>query len=160
MKEIKFRAKRIDNGRWVYGQYFKTPLTDENSGTTPDAGWFFLIGETRHCIVQDSVAFVIDERTLGQYTGKQTKGVDVYEDDIVSMVEVNNERTSEYITPIIWEDASFVMKSGESDYDTFLAAWCGGINTYPLFEMEVIGNIHDNPELLEVGSDVKNRMDR
>lgn len=36
-REIKFRAKRIDNNDWVYGHYFISPLTDENSGTKPEA---------------------------------------------------------------------------------------------------------------------------
>ena len=44
MREIKYRAKRNDNGEWVYGDYFNYTLTDEDSGTLPDAGWFFLTG--------------------------------------------------------------------------------------------------------------------
>lgn len=68
-REIKFRGKRTDTKSWVYGHYFKTPLTDENSGTQPDAGWFFLNGETRHCISeQHGVAFTIMPETVGQFT--------------------------------------------------------------------------------------------
>lgn len=64
-REIKFRAKRIDNENFVEGNYFKTPLTDENSGLNTSTGWFFLAdGITRHCIEQNGVAFVIDPETL------------------------------------------------------------------------------------------------
>jgi len=45
--EIKFRGKRIDNGNWVCGYFFETPLTDENSGAKPENGWFFLTGEKK-----------------------------------------------------------------------------------------------------------------
>lgn len=59
-----FLGKRIDNGEIVQGQYVTTPLTDENSGTTPEAGWFFLTGEIRHCIIRNHCAFVVDPDTI------------------------------------------------------------------------------------------------
>ena len=80
--QMKFKGKRIDNGEWVSGHYFTTPLTDENSGIAPNFGWFFLSdGIKRHCIERDNVVFVVDpdtikrdfgigdeERTYGPYT--------------------------------------------------------------------------------------------
>lgn len=63
--EIRFKGKRADTGEWVSGYYFKTPLTDENSGTDPEVGWFFLTGETRHCIsTEDGVVFVVDPESV------------------------------------------------------------------------------------------------
>jgi len=62
---IQFKGKVIDSDRYVTGNYFKTPITDENSKTDPDAGWYFLKGETRHCIAtKNGNVFVINPDTL------------------------------------------------------------------------------------------------
>ncbi len=140
MREIKFRGKRIDNGEWVFGD-----LLNCEDGS-------------KKIVNSDDFYEVIPE-TVGQYTGlhdsKRTKeypeGQDIYEGDIVHMIEVGKDFCREYITDIKWEDCCFCMKSEKmDDYDTFLGAWSGNLeNTYPLFEMTVIGNIYDNPELLK-----------
>ena len=75
MEDIKFKAKRIDNGIWVSGHYFVSPLTDENSGTSPDKGWFFLSdGIKRHCIERDGVVFVVDSETIKRDFGVEDEG--------------------------------------------------------------------------------------
>lgn len=89
---------------------------------------------------------------LMQSTGlKDLNGVEIFEGDILKIIEVTNEGISEYITDVIWEDCSFVFKSDGVDYyDSFLGSFSGDPNkTYPLFELLVIGNVWDNPELLE-----------
>lgn len=134
MREIKFRAKRIDMDRWIYGQYFITPLTDENSGTTPDAGWCFLSGEKRHCIVQDSVCFIIDLNTLGQYTGlKDKNGKEIYENDIF--------KAPHDFGPGGFDERQAVVRWHElQGYQ-----W----NYWLLDQLEVVGNIYENPELMQ-----------
>lgn len=63
--KVKFKGKRIDTGEWVEGYYFVSPLTDENSGTTADKGWFFLTGKRRHCIsTETGVVFVVEEDSV------------------------------------------------------------------------------------------------
>lgn len=61
----KFTGKRIDKDEWVEGYYFVAPLTDENSGSPAEAGWFFLTGEKRHCISTESgVVYIVQENSV------------------------------------------------------------------------------------------------
>ena len=105
MNEIKFRGKRVDNGKWVYGYYFQKqnpfsvdglPITHYISNVPP----FY---------------YVVDPETVGQYTGMKdgTKweelsyesqiewlkhdtaenfhGIDIYEGDIVKFEDTESE---------------------------------------------------------------------
>lgn len=154
-RQIKFRARRIDNGTWVYGRYFRTPLTDENSGSKPEAGWFFLSGQPRHCIEADGVAFVIDQETLGEFTGIKGKNdVEIWEGDVLTAAMKSaypyfDNGKPNYVAVVEWCFAGFHSvlqcvnpeKSGISN----------GVNE-PLEEsemFEVLGNIHEHPELLK-----------
>ncbi|MBS9782028.1 MAG: DNA-packaging protein [Gammaproteobacteria bacterium] len=86
---------------------------------------------------------------LMQYTGlKDKNGKKIYEGDILSIIVIRGENLYEYTTDVIYEDAEFTIKGENTEqYDTFLSAYAGdGIN---LAEAEIIGNIYENPELLE-----------
>lgn len=127
MREIKFRGKRLDNGEWVYGYAAKFA-----HGTVP-------------VILEDSEENGIDSRkvisdTVGQFTGRHdTNGNEIYEGDIVVIGGVikgyvrYNARYWRY--EIAAEDEPLEnerIPSGRPE-----ECWM------------VIGNIHDNPELLK-----------
>jgi uncharacterized phage protein (TIGR01671 family) len=144
MREILFRGKRADNGEWVYGyltnkRFGIATETIETSGTNDDG--------TR----QLDLYGVVPE-TVGQYTGlTDVNGKKIFEGDIVkSEVDLwHNERKKERVARI-----------GEVIYDKELCQFGTDVKGFSkCFTLrrlfggfnEVIGNIHDNPELLKVG---------
>lgn len=144
MRTIKFRGRRIDNGEWVYGYFVGT--TDSVAIIIPfekvnyDVGY---IGDSECC-------YCLPE-TIGQFTGLFDKnGNEIYEGDILVWGE-NGYKS----TPLI-----AMFKHGAFGY-TYIEDWfhsfAGNTNfTFnPLntdIRFEIIGNIHDNPELLKGGN--------
>ena len=127
MREILFRGKRADNGEWVEGYY--SPV---NIPITGNMGHFINVGGYR--------AVEIDPETVGQFTGLCDKnGVRIFEGDIV--------RYGDTIHRVVFE-----QRNGTAYFGLVYAA----CETLPfghyqdLKQIEVIGNIYDNTELLEV----------
>ncbi|EAA0076098.1 hypothetical protein JIL33_000299 [Listeria monocytogenes] len=145
MREIEFRGKRIDNGEWVYGNLmqFEDSATfifaDERKGASTLTYAHFIINNMH----------AIDEKTIGQYTGlKDKNGKKIFEGDIVAFSEddfhVFNSQV-EYFS----EDGypAFDIKVPSTYY--FDSNVFSEVSMSGLYEIEVIGNIHENPELLE-----------
>lgn len=127
MREILFRGKRVENGEWVYGGYYGICRI-----TNKDGGFKY-----EHLMHQSNnePLYMVDPETVGQYTGLTDKnGKRICEGDIVKTY-------NEYIAVIIFEGAMFLVKCEGYDFQ-FSQENCPDI--------EVIGNIHDNPEMLEV----------
>ena len=139
MREILFRGKRIDNGEWVEGYLAAydmiCPSHTYPVDTVSATGLFY--GLTPY------VGFVdIDPATIGEYTGLTDKnGERIFEGDILEH----------------HAQGDIIVNRGEVGWDERHGMWVHKLNTMtPSFYMhnhaavEVIGNIHDNPELLEV----------
>lgn len=134
MREILFRGKRKDNGKWVEG--FVHCVTDNY---TAKNCWYITTFKKldNEEIVLTGQYEVIPE-TVGQYTGlPDENGTKIFEGDIVYILKQDES------AEIAWDKdlARYIISSANmiADFDNF---WN--------FEMEVIGNIYDNPELLEV----------
>lgn len=140
MREILFRAKRIDNGEWVEGQYAYI-LNSKTENGEP----------IKHFICNGTNVFnyEVDPETLCQYTGfKDKNGNRIWENDIISI------NTYDYMEPS--EDFF-----GKVVYCEAWACWCiqqpDNEKPIPLCECEgsyqtdrfVEGNVFDNPELLK-----------
>ena len=131
MREILFKAKRLDNGEWVQGAYVKREK------------WKWAEGKnvTHFILVQDEYGFTwrkINVETLCQFTGLIDKnGKQIWENDIVEIP-----REDGYFV-IDWNDteAKWQMK--------FVDGFCYDFDNYWSFEIEVVGNKFDNSELLE-----------
>ena len=132
MREIVFRAKCADNGEWVKG----VPHFENNKCFMITD---LLIYEEYQCTGVENVE-VIPE-TIGQYTGLQdNKGKMVFEGDVV------NDEQSGYNYSIKWfsEYGCFALanKNGHVEFG------CDELEIF-LNDLVVVGNIHDNPELLK-----------
>lgn len=137
MREILFRGKRVNNGEWVEGIYYPVKYsgfsipggTDYNILTYPSGG-----GEIQ--------AQVISE-TIGQYTGLTDKnGVKIFEGDIVTYNKEYGGETREKGT-VYWCDGAFWVENVQDEEGY------GLLGALVKYQLEVIGNVHDNPELLE-----------
>lgn len=145
MREILFKAKRLDNGEWVEGSLIST---EDNSG-------FILRSKTKAFIPKGTNTFCstecyeIDQTTLCQYTGLTDKnGKKIWENDIVSINAYSyDEPEDDYFGVVKYceKDACWVLKNNER-FDEIICECFGSYTT----QMINHGNIFDNPELLEV----------
>ena len=134
MREIWFKAKRIDNGEWVEGYYvmFSTSITHPYSHTN---------GEHNIITVPHNERYKIDPETLCQDTGLTDKnGRKIWENDIVY---IPYENLGDSTCRVVFKRGAFI---GEL-YDGCEDSIC-----YTNKEF-VIGNIFDNPELLRKESE-------
>ena len=125
MREVLFRGKRKDNGEWAEGLLWKKKYNHNKLFIScfPDKD-------------DNEEVFVICPETVGQYTGLTDKnGKRIFEGDIFNIEypeTIVKNAVIEYVGASFYGSTSF-------DY------W--ELDDY--LEIEVIGNIHDNPELLK-----------
>lgn len=134
-REILFKAKRKDNGKWVEGQYayINNPLTENGQ-------------PIRHLICNGTNIFnyEINPDTLCQYTGLTDKnGRKIWENDIVQAWSEGSNAIGKVIRRV---DGLYIM------YPAYQKKEFWGLypNKNGKTTVEVIGNIFDNEELFEV----------
>ena len=147
MREILFRGKRCDNGEWVQGYYIRANHHWHKHGIHKDwialgasanGGWFALHNK-----------YAVKSETVGQFTGLTDKnGKKIFEGDVVRVLgnqQVDDWKNVDYVALIAFLDGGFCAIDGTVKEH--------GFRRYALarmdFSLEIIGNIHDNPELLE-----------
>lgn len=139
MRNILFRGKRLDNGEWMYGDLI------ENQGR------FFIYHATSETTIECNddrriivAAVEVDPDTVGQYTGlKDRYGDRIWEGDIIHTKQYGKD---EYglnhcgydIFSVRFINSSFRIESNNR--------WFYLTDGH---HIEVIGNIHDNPDLLK-----------
>ena len=142
MREILFRGKRLDNGEWVEGYLGQDTLIGNNKT------WLGYVIKSIPQKLWDCDWFEIDPATIGQYTGlKDKNGKRIFEGDVVQFQRVNalgwiTQRVGEVLFPFDDETPCFYVYAPTGD------AW----DFYTIENIVVIGNTHDNPELLKDGA--------
>lgn len=144
-REILFRGKDIGGKHWFYGSYLKT---DDNINECFGGKNINI----RHQIVQYEAGdwnlggwayYDVIPETIGQFTGLTDKnGVKIFEGDIIRYYQPYSQNWEEHI--VLWDMnwASFGMFEQGS-------AYCKESDWVKIQHIEVIGNIHDNKELIK-----------
>ena len=129
MSKLKFRGLRIDGNGWVYGYYVYRP-------------------DGKHLIYwkpfeesSQNTYHIVDPKTVGQFTGLlDCNGKDIFEGDIIEWKE------AAIRFRVTWslEDCGFIC----------IRVWqdnicSGSMNQQYLDHFQIIGNIHENKNLLE-----------
>lgn len=131
-REIKFRGKRLANAEWCYGS--------------------LLVWANGECTIlekSDSSNAVwkreVDPNTIGQFTGLCDKnGKEIYDGDIIKITGSNEAKHVAYSD----KEAAFGIQYPDGDFFAFAYDVTGVSEAC----YEVIGNIHDNLELLKGGA--------
>ena len=143
-RDILFRGKDLENGEWVYGYLIRVRyyLDEEKirSIIIPVETALYPRGEI------GCLAFVNPE-TVGQFTGLVDKnGTKIFEGDIVNIEEHEHMVNGYY--RVFYDEKSYgyaLQRDIEYHYNYFSFSELNGFAE----TSEVIGNIHDNPELLK-----------
>ena len=131
MREILFRGK----SNWAYGD-------------VKEGDWLYSMTISRHCYNDEEITSyyigggnkTIDGKTLGQYTGLTDKdGKKIFEGDIL---KATDEHGRTFIYKVVFMNGIFGLVIKFGGYDCPVVHWQQNC-------VEVIGNIHDNPELLK-----------
>lgn len=126
MREILFRGKRYDTGEWLEGNLLLTPKG------------MAIIKPSR--VLFDGGYLLINPETVGQFTGlRDMHGKKIFEGDIVRYTNNVNEIKQ---FSIVWYLTGWWCRNNSGNYP---------LHDFRTTRLEVIGNIHDNPELLKEG---------
>ena len=139
MREILFRGKKKSNGEWIYGDLSICDDCDPTIYDTQTGNRHFRVG-----------SYVLRE-TVGQYTGlTDMNGKKIFEGDIVKAQDdvFGSPFCDGIIGKIVYDECAFFIEPKNPMDSQWLYDECA--------VYEVIGNIHDNPELLKGADDERN----
>ena len=134
MREILFRGKRVPNGEWVEGY-----ITEHTMIPHDMQSYMGFVIECKSKELYECEWYEVIPETVGQYTGlKDKNGKKIFEGDIVNCYTFTG--MNDYRRGVVHWNEMFCGWYGKESCSLL----CGLGEIY-----EIIGNIHDNPELLK-----------
>lgn len=134
MREILFRGKRTDNHQWVEGFY----IVDDMENPNP-------------YIVNGRGKYRVAHKSVGQYTGlKDKNGKRIFEGDVVSFEDAVADYEGYHDDVFINHGVVSIFPYGGVSFSNRKTVEMDDLyDTDDSIDAEVIGNIHDNPDLLK-----------
>ena len=130
MREILFKAKRLDNGEWVHGYIVRHPSAVQIGESSP---WYIHVPPVDPD--DNGGVFNVDPETVCQYTGLTDKnGKKVFENDLVKCQKTDDLYEMHETGFVVCDGTRFLVKSSNPNFDVFLIP--------EMWRLEVIGNIH------------------
>lgn len=143
--KIEFRGKDIKTGEWRYGNIIHSldTIDDFDSIIIPKTNNNMFASSDENSDLGFEGWYKVDPKTVGQYTNVDTPdGKKIFEDDYVLVKDCHPTGYDdfygvvEFLEGAWWVDNELMQKA--------VLLWNESN------EIEILGNIHDNPELLEV----------
>lgn len=124
MREIKFKAKRLDDNSWVFGYFY-----EENGNT------YIIENRQKESMLNRNITYQVDPSTVCQFTGlKDCKGNEIWEHDLLQSQE------TKAIYEVVWdENGGFIIKNSVGG--GCLLNFLGSILS--VFKFKVVGNKFD-----------------
>lgn len=141
MREIKFRGKSRKTGEWLVGDLLQ--VANDVFIAPSDGDWFdFILWSKNNVFHLPSATYVVIPDTVGQFTGLLDKnGKEIYEGDIISE-RLKGHRKYQDAYQVMFVDYQWWGKNGYGN--------CTSLSLFEEFhDIKVIGNIHENPELMK-----------
>ena len=155
-REIKFRGKRVDNGEWVYGvpgydfsQQIKYIMPDMFFATR-DYGE---LDDEENVIIEDTVAlggfYAVIPETVGQLIGlKDKNGVEIFANSSIVKFKLLEELNKEIELTGTFNYCVEELRHELDIFNNEKYLCLSYLSNGTMYDFEVIGNIHDSPELL------------
>lgn len=137
MREIKFRGFNTKNNQWLYGSH--------------------ILNRGKHFVAPDEFAdgktwkdYEVEPKTIGEFTGLfDEDGREIYEGDIIKIVEeFDDENVYTRNGVVCFVEGIYELQDKNGKHFAYLG-WMQ--NDDAITKLEVVGNIYDNPGLMEKG---------